>query len=547
MWWLLISEVLVVCLLTLAASRYFVHMLQLESYQLDGYMRWLKKDSGNMFGWTFRTGAGATVAFYVLPVIVSMFITGERQRSSVISTILIMVFAAAYSAYMIYKDFHSTQKKPLVFTKRVKRLYAVLAAETVVICALLVLISGRYDASNAKRAVMWLSPYLLLAACPYVVMLAGYLAKPIEDKINRSFFVKAQSKLDSLKKMKKIGITGSYGKTSTKYCLAAILSEKYKVFYPKASINTPMGLSKVINEELTDDMDVFIAEMGARHVGDIKELVELVHPEFGMITSVGPQHLETFKTVETVANTKYELIEGLPKNGKAFFAADGAEVDKLYNRCRIQKFRAGMSDGYLDMRAEDIEVGAFGSRFTLTQADGNSVRVETKLLGRHNISNIVLCCQVAREAGMTLEEIAEGVKRIKPVKHRLQLITGAMNVIDDAFNSNPVGAKEALNVLHSFPGRHLIITPGFVEMGENEDKFNYELGTHIAETCDAAILVGPRHTSPIRQGMLDRGFDEKKILVVNTLDEAAKNIPVFASNGDAVLFENDLPDNYTEK
>ena len=547
MWWLLICEMLVVCVLTLAASRYFIHMLQLESYQLDGYMRWLKKDSGNMFGWTFKTGVGATAAFYVLPVLVSMFVTGERQKSSVIAAVLIMAVTAVYSAYMIYRDFHSTQKEPLVFTKRVKRLYAVLAAATVVICALLALIFGHSDTMNAKRAVMWLSPYLVLAACPYIVMLAGYLAKPIEDKINRSFFVKAQSKLNSLKNMKKIGITGSYGKTSTKYCLAAILSEKYKVFYPKASINTPMGLSKVINEELTDDCDIFIAEMGARHVGDIKELVELVHPEFGMITSVGPQHLETFKTVETVANTKYELIEGLPETGKAFFAADGAEVDKLYDRCKIAKFRAGMSDGYLDMRAEDIEVGAFGSRFTLTQAGGDSVRVETKLLGRHNISNIVLCCQVAREAGMTLQEIAEGVKRIKPVKHRLQLIAGAMNVIDDAFNSNPVGAKEALNVLHSFPGKHLIITPGFVEMGENEDKFNYELGTHIAETCDAAILVGPKHTSPIRQGMLDRGFDEKKILVVNTLDEAAKNIPVFAQNGDAVLFENDLPDNYTEK
>ena len=547
MWWLLICEVVVACLLTLAASRYFIHMLQLESYQLDGYMRWLKKDKANMFGWTFQTGVGASVAFYVLPVVISMFITGERQKSSVISSVIVMAVTVAYSAYMIYKDFGRTQKKPLVFTKRVKRLYAVLVGVTVVISALVALIFGRNDTVNAKRAVLYLSPYLLLAACPFVVMLAGRLAQPIEDNINHSFFLKAQAKLNSLDKMKKIGITGSYGKTSTKYCLAAILSEKYKVFYPKASINTPMGLSKVVNEELTDDMDVFIAEMGARHVGDIKELVELVHPEFGMITSVGPQHLETFKTVETVANTKYELIEGLPKTGKAFFAADGGEVDKLYNRCKIQKFRAGLSDGYLDMRAEDIEVGAFGSRFTLIESDGSSVKVETKLLGRHNISNIVLCCQVARQVGMSLTEIAEGVKRIKPVKHRLQLITGAMNVIDDAFNSNPVGAKEALNVLHSFPGRHLVITPGFVEMGENEDKFNYELGAHIAKTCDAAILVGPRHTSPIRQGMLDMGFDEKKILVVNTLDEAAKNIPVFASNGDAVLFENDLPDNYTEK
>lgn len=546
MWWLTILELSVAFVLTLAASRYYLHMLQLESYQLDGYMRWLKKDKGNMLNWTLKAGAAASAAYYALPVFLTLF-TFERQKSTVTSGVIIMIALAVYSVYEILKDYKRTQKKPLVFTKRMKRLTAVLTAALLVICALIALIFARDDLANSKLMLLWIPPYVILAACPYIVLLAGYLAKPIEDKINHSFYVKAQTKLASLTNMKKIGITGSYGKTSTKFCLAAILSHKYKVFYPKASINTPMGLSKVVNESLTDDTEIFIAEMGARHVGDIKELVDLVHPEYGMITSVGPQHLETFKTVQTVANTKFELIEGLPKKGVAFFAADGGEVDKLYQRAKVKKYRAGMGEGYLDMHAEDIEVGSFGSRFTLVESDGSRIKVETRLLGRHNISNIVLCCQVAREIGMTLPEIAEGVKRIKPVEHRLQLMAGALNVIDDAFNSNPVGAKEALNVLSSFPGRHLVITPGFVEMGENENKFNYELGTHIAKTCDAAILVGPKHTAPIRQGMLDCGFDEKNIIVVNTLEEASKNIPLFAANGDAVLFENDLPDNYTEK
>ena len=546
MWWLTILELSVACICVIAASRYFLHMLQLESYQLDGYMRWLKKDKANAFGWTFRSGVIASLAFYALPVFLTMF-TGERRKSTITASVIIMIAVFLYTAYMVLKDYKRTQKKPLAFTKRMKRLCAVLSLAVIMIAALIALIFARNDLNNSKLMLLWLAPYLMLAACPYIVMLAGYLAKPIEDRINHSFYVKAQTKLNSLKNMKKIGITGSYGKTSTKFCLAAILSYKYKVFYPKASINTPMGLSKVVNESLNEDTEIFIAEMGARHVGDIKELVDLVHPEYGMITSVGPQHLETFKTVETVANTKFELIEGLPKKGVAFFAADGAEVDKLYVRAKVKKYRAGMGEGYLDMHAEDIEVGSFGSRFTLVESDGSRIKVETKLLGRHNISNIVLCCQVAREIGMTLPEIAEGVKRIKPVEHRLQLMAGALNVIDDAFNSNPVGAKEALNVLHSFPGRHLVITPGFVEMGENEREFNYRLGTQIAETCDAAILVGPKHTLPIKQGMLDAGFDEKKIIVVNTLEEASQNIPVFATNGDAVLFENDLPDNYTEK
>ena len=547
MWWLTISEYAVTLLCVLAASRYYIHMLQLESYQLDGYQRWLKKDKKNAFGWTFTLGAAASVAFYALPVLVSMFFTGERRNSTITSSIIIMAAFFAYTCVMVVRDYKYRQKKPLVFTPRVKRLCGVLVLVSVVLFALLMLIFKRNDAANSKLMLSWLPPYALMMAAPCLPMLAGYCAQPIENKINHGFYVKAQTKLASMKGLVNIGITGSYGKTSTKYCLAEILSEKFNVFYPKASINTPMGLSKVINEDLTDEHQVFIAEMGARHVGDIKELVELVRPEYGMITSVGPQHLETFKTVKNVANTKFELIEGLPKKGCAFFAADGGEVDKLFERAKGKKKRAGMGEGFMNMYAENIEVGAFGSRFTLVEAEGESIQVETKLLGKHNISNIILCCQVARELGMTLEEIAEGVKRIKPVKHRLQLLNGPMNVIDDAFNSNPVGAKEALNVLHSFPGRHLVITPGFVELGADEDKFNYNLGCQIAATCDAAILVGPKHTNPIREGLLQSGFDANAIAVVNTLEEASALIPKFVKNGDAVLFENDLPDNYTEQ
>ena len=171
---------------------------------------------------------------------------------------------------------------------------------------------------------------------------------------------------------------------------------------------------------------------------------------------------------------------------------------------------------------------------------------ETKLLGRHNISNLVLSCLAAKKLGLSMEEIAQGVSLVKPVEHRLQLIPGELNVIDDAFNSNPVGAREALSVLAAFPGRHLIITPGFVEMGEDEDRFNYQLGRQIASACDAAILVGPRHTKPILQGLLKEGFDESRILTVSTLDEATAHIRDFVGRGDAVLFENDLPDNYKE-
>ncbi len=544
MWWLIIVELAVTLLITLAACRFYLHMLQLESYQLDGYMRWLKREKNRQFGWTLNAGLIASIAAIILPVLLSLFGTGEIKRSTITASLLSTAFFAIYSALMIVKDFKTRQKKKMKFTGRMIRLTVTLALVIAAALGLLFLIFRR---ESAGLVLMWIPPFAVIILAPWLTWLAARCIQPLEEAFHRRFFRMAQKKLASRKNLIKIGITGSYGKTSTKFCLQAILSVKYNVYAPKSSINTPMGLSKVINEDLTDAHQVFIAEMGARHVGDIRELVELVHPRYGVLTSVGPQHLETFGDVKTVANTKFELIEGLPRNGVGIFAADDGEVDKLYERAKCDKRRVGISEtGMLNLRAENIQSGPFGSRFTLIADDGERVDCETKLLGRHNISNLVVCCQVARELGMTMAEIAEGVARVQPVEHRLQLLPGAMNVIDDAFNSNPVGAKRALSVLKEFPGRHLIITPGFVELGENEKEFNYQLGKQIADACDAAILVGPKHTAPIKKGLLDSGFRPDDIKVVRTLEEATALIHTFVGNGDTVLFENDLPDNYTE-
>lgn len=541
---MLYIELILTFLILVAGSRHYLHMLQLESYQLDGYKRHLEHNRQEIVGWPLYTGVICLIAQIVLPVFFTMF-TGERRRALTIAHVLIMIFAVLYAGYSIYRDFIRPQKKPLGFTKRFKRLALGLIAAAAVICALFGLIFGHTD-SESKRLICSLSPFVLVAGLPFLTMLAGLIMQPVENKINMGFYKAAQSKLDARKDLIKIGITGSYGKTSTKFALYTILSEKYNVLTSQSSINTPMGLSKLINTELKREHQVFIAEMGARHVGDIKELTDLVHPTIGLITSVGPQHLETFGNIETVAKTKNELIEALPADGLACFASDGAWVDKLYKKAKNEKYISGIGEGY-DLSATDIETGDFGSRFTLVSKEGERLRVETKLLGRHNISNLVLCCCAAYRLGLTMEEIASGLKKIKPVEHRLQLLPGDLNVIDDAFNSNPTGAQEALNVLASFPGRHLIITPGFVEMGEDEDKYNFALGKQIASSADAAILVGPKHTKPIREGMLKAGFAAENILTVYDLDEAAAHIRDFIGSGDAVLFENDLPDNYNEK
>ena len=539
-------ELILTFLILAAGSRHYLHMLQLESYQLDGYMRHLEHNREEWLGWPLYTGAVCVAAQIVLPVLITFFGTGERHDSTMAARIIIAVFAFVYCGVNIYRDFVRPQKKPLGFTKRFKRLLAGLLAAAAVICALYGLILG-HTSAESKQLICRLSPFLLVAGLPLLSFLAGLIMQPVENKINMGFYIAARDKLFARKDMIKIGITGSYGKTSTKFALYTILSEKFNVLTSQSSINTPMGLSKLINTGLKKEHQVFIAEMGARHVGDIRELTDLVNPTIGLITSVGPQHLETFGNIETVANTKNELIEALPGDGLACFASDGAWVDKLYKKCKCEKYLSGVGEGEYDLSAKDIETGAFGSRFTLVSKDGTSLRVETKLLGRHNISNLVLCCCAAYHLGLTMEEIARGLKKIEPVEHRLQLMAGYMNVIDDAFNSNPTGAQEALNVLASFPGRHVIVTPGFVEMGEDEDKYNFAFGKQIAACADAVILVGPKHTKPIRDGLLKAGFDPANICTVYDLDEAAAHIKDFAGAGDAVLFENDLPDNYNEK
>lgn len=513
-------------------ARYYLHMFQLESYQLDGYIRWLKKHSEKHLGWTLNIGVGSVIAYYVLALILNMFI---GEVSWLVSGILTLVGFSA-GAFLLDRSLHAApEKKPMAYTPRMKRLYAALAL-----------------VAAAAGAALWglgFPGVFLFVGVPYLTLAAAFLMQPVEKAISNFYLNDAKKKLDAREDLLKIGITGSFGKTSTKFILATILSEKYDVLATPSSFNTPMGLTRVIREQLQDHHQVFIAEMGARHVGDIRELVELVHPKYGMITSVGAQHLETFGSVETVANTKFELIEGLPGDGAAFFAADGGEVDKLYERTSIKKYRAGLKGALLDMRADDIEVGPEGSTFTLRNALGDTVKCTTKLLGRHNIQNIVLACSLAAHLGLTMEEIARGVGKIQPVEHRLQLLPGAngITVIDDAFNSNPVGAKAALDVLSGFPGRHVVVTPGMVEQGEQEAEINRRFGAQMAYACDIAILVGKKRTAPIAEGLLDGGMAREQIFAVNSLEEATVILGRIGRPGDTVLFENDLPDNYSEK
>ena len=348
------------------------------------------------------------------------------------------------------------------------------------------------------------------------------------------------------KKLIRIGITGSYGKTSVKFILNTILSQKYNVLCTPSSFNTPMGVTRIVRERLEPAHQVFIGEMGARHVGEIKELCNLVHPHIGILTAVGPQHLDTFKTLERIKNTKYELIQALPRDGFAVFSNDEAIVKELYLKTDMPKAIVGCEND--DAWADEIELSPAGSTFTLHLKDAAPLRCHTVMLGEHNIRNIVTCCAVAQNLGLTPQQIARGISQLKPVEHRLQLLksAGGITVIDDAFNTNPRSSKIALDVLRVFPGRRIIVTPGMVELGKDEDKYNREFGEYMASACDLVFLVGKKHTQPIYEGLVSKGFKEENIFVSASLDEAIRTLNPMMQSGDVVLYENDLPDHYSE-
>ncbi|KGG79556.1 UDP-N-acetylmuramyl peptide synthase [Caloranaerobacter azorensis H53214] len=525
-------------------SKYFLHMIQIEGYKNNNFKKWINEFSYKAFPKKLKY-----IFFGIIKATVICIIALIIAKDEIFTIIYMLLWIGGIADSIRFK--RDKAKKELVFTKRAKRLFAsnfiVIIIEILIIAFILMLLP--YEKYYTyPLALLLLSTIYYFE--PYNMILANILVAPVEKKINKYYYDKAYNKIRTFKNLKIVGITGSFGKTSTKFITSTILQEKYKVLKTPESYNTPMGISKVINNDLTDEYEVFVVEMGARNIGDIKEVARLANPKIGVLTAVGPTHLETFKNVENIMKTKYELIEELPPEGIAIFNYDNKYIRKLADKTFKEKILYGMEDTEkLDIYATDLEISEFGSTFILNDREGNSVKCRTKLLGRHNIQNLLAGAAVAKALGLTLEEIAKGIEKVEPVPHRLQLInpgTGVI-VIDDAFNSNPVGAKAALDVINQFKDRRkIIVTPGMVELGEQEFEANKEFGKNIANVCDYVILIGKNRTKPIFEGLREMNYSKDKIFVVSTLNEATVKLQELVKPGDVVLFENDLPDTYNE-
>ena len=525
-----------------------VHMLQLDSYANGRFLQWLMAQP------TRRLIDPPSAISQALFLVVALV-----QPTAIVSAAaLLAAWVVCAAGLLIYAYLHREQpKKPLVYTGRALRLLgtsvgislaAVVAGTWLALSPLRVALASPLDYRSV--ALMLLVSLVVIQGSPLTTVLANILLSPVQRLINQTYLRRARGRLREVKPLV-VGITGSYGKTSTKYLLEHLLADHRNVLKTPLSYNTLMGICRVVNDNLKAGCEVFIAEMGAYRRGDIRELCEFVHPTIGILTAIGPQHLERFKTIDNVQATKYELIEALPSTGVAIFNNDDPRCRALANRTtHVPVMRYGLDgDGQiLDLWAENISMGPEGLAFTLADKDGRRVDVRTVLLGRHNVLNILGASCAAVAIGIPLPDVARAIHDLPAVPHRLQLMDNGsgVTVIDDSYNSNPIGAMEALEVLGSFTGgRRILVTPGMVELGVLEGQLNEELGAKAAAVCDYVILVGAERTRPLVAGLRRHDFPPEKIRVVRDLKGATIVLPTLVGMGDTVLFENDLPDLYS--
>ncbi len=526
---IIIFSVLSASVLTIASYK-MLQIFQLSSYKMRGVLNWFKVTK---LDYVARYFALAFLSFITMFVYIGCFgfNTSGLEWVNYLGSIFFIGFGIAFIIITLKQH----RKTPLKFTKRVSRLIALVAIINLLLVGLILFFAIETLLSYAFVSIA----YLLI---PIVVSIAHYILLPIEKFHNMAYKSRAKSGLALNPHLVKIGITGSYGKTTAKNILEKMLSKKYRVCASPKSFNTTMGISLVVNDMLKVEDQVLIAEMGARNQGDIEELAKLIEPQYGVITAIGNQHLETFGDIETIIKTKYELIQNLALNGVGVFNGDNEYVKQKYEDFEGDKILTCEGDNAeATCTYKNVKIKNNCTEFELVIGEKIAC-VTTKLLGKHIPSLIALCSSIAIRMNVPFEDIVNAISELEPIEHRLQLIeNGDTIVLDDAYNSNSEGARNALEVLSMFDGTRIIITPGLVELGAIESEANYELGKCIARCADYAIIDSLR-ANDITRGCIEAGMAQDRIIAVPTLAEAvAKSQEIQGKK--VILFENDLPDN----
>lgn len=479
-----------------------IHIYQLNYYKPHVQMKWLKNN----------------IIMIIINTILSILFMINNIYLLIISCILLFIY-----------NFPKKAKKKLVYTPRIIRMLS-----SIYLFITIIIVINYYFIEINSNIILG----ILMILTPLILLLIDFMQRPLNKHINNTFINDAKRILNDNPNLIVIGITGSYGKTSMKYYVTNFLETKYNVLMTPGNLNTTLGVVRTIRENLKSNHEIFVCEMGATKLNDIKEICDIVKPKYGIITSIGPQHLESFKSIDNVIKTKFELADAIDKNNYLFLNYDNEYIKKKKDNHQIISYGTIKN---IDYQATDIKGSKDGLSFKV-----NGILFTTKLIGIHNIQNITGALSVANKMGIPLESLVEKVRRLKPVEHRLELKTiGNRLIIDDAYNSNPIGSKYALDSLKYFDEVKVLMTPGMVELGEKENEYNYEFGKYASNICDYVILVNENQTKAIYQGLIENKYDKNKIFVVKTINDGFNKLNDLEKESKlVVLIENDLPDQY---
>ncbi|MGH9045004.1 MAG: Mur ligase family protein [Acidimicrobiales bacterium] len=377
---------------------------------------------------------------------------------------------------------------------------------------------------------------LATAAVPWLVDAACALLAPLERRLASRFVTAASQRLAVIDPVV-VAITGSYGKTSTKSYVAHLLSASFAVVASPASFNNRAGLSRAVNENLTEGTEVFVAEMGTYGPGEIAEMCSWCPPKVAVITAIGPVHLERFGSEDAILKAKAEITKGAEA---IVLNVDDPRLARLADElsASVKVLRCSGFDRSADFfvlaDAKSAEVGLSGASASVALAQGVQGVQPT---------NLACAVGVASHLGVQVSEIVKGIESLPVVSHRLALgqASSGVLVLDDTFNSNPAGASAALALLRRLGdgGRMVVVTPGMVELGPIQADANRLFAREALEFVSELIVVGRTN----REALAGRDLSPS-VLALGTREEAVRWVRENLGPGDAVLYENDLPDHY---
>ena len=418
----------------------------------------------------------------------------------------------------------------LKFTKRVIRLLI-----TYIFLLIFTLIVSKYKLQTLSII------YLLN---PFILIIINFINLPFELLVKHYYQKKASKKLLKNKNLIKIAITGSFGKTSTKNILKNILENKYITTSTPKSYNTLMGLSKTINDNLNNQTEIFIAEMGAYRLKEIDKMTKFIKPDIGVICDIGYQHMETFKTLENVKTAKFELINRMAEKTYAIINKDALLIDEESLKKKKTYFFSEQNKS--GVYASDIKIHNGKTTFKINYKE-NIVEITTQLLGKHNIKNILAsyCVILAlreKNINITDSEFSKIISNIRPLNHRLSYEkVDNLHIYDDAYNSNKNGFINSIEVIKNIPLKKVIITPGIVDLGKMTEEINKEVARHIKNVFDDIYIIDSYSGIYIYKEL---EYLNNVTLVKSFKDAYLQVLSKYKTEEIALLIENDLPDNY---